>query len=234
MLLKLERVAKAYGGPSSDRSVRVLEAIDLEIEAGESVAIVGPSGSGKSTLLHIMGGLDGPSSGAVFLNDRNIVGMQEKELAAVRNTEVGFVFQMHHLLPQCTVLENCLLPTLAASAPSDGEESVQRALRLLARVGLTERVHHRPGQLSGGECQRAAVVRALVNRPSLVLADEPTGSLDRASAEQLTELLAELNREEDVTVVVVTHSMELAQRMGRVLCFDGNELRPYSGTSAAA
>src|SRR5262249_50685471 len=188
-----------------------------------SLAIVGPSGSGKSTLLQIIGTLDRPTSGTVTLDNQDLNQLDELQLAAVRNREIGFVFQAHYLLPQCTVMENVLVPTLAKSAqaaadavPKQTESLEARAEKLLKRVGLAERALHRPGELSGGERQRAAVVRALINRPRLLLADEPTGSLDHASAQQLGQLLIELNQEEAVTLIVVTHALELARRMKKV------------------
>jgi ABC-type lipoprotein export system ATPase subunit len=188
------------------------------VEAGESIAVVGPSGSGKSTLLNIIGTLDRPCSGAVLLDRSDIFALSEMERSLLRNLHIGFIFQMHHLLPQCTVLENVLLPTIPARRmkhhTKGGAEA--RARNLLERVGLGERMDHRPGQLSGGECQRAAVVRALINKPKLLLADEPTGSLDGSSSENLGRLLMELNEEEQVTLIVVTHSMDLAKRMGRI------------------
>ncbi len=192
----------------------MLRGVDLTLGPGESVAICGPSGCGKSTLLNIIGTLDRPDSGTVALDGRDATALSEAELSEVRSRVLGFVFQMHHLLPQCSILENVLVPTLTGRSPDGAEE---RARKLLERVGLGARAGHRPGQLSGGECQRAAVVRALINRPRLVLADEPTGSLDRASAESLAMLLGELNREEGVALVTVTHSPELAKRAGRVL-----------------
>src|SRR5438093_8375880 len=224
-LLKLADVTKRYESPGNAGSLAVLRDISLEVTAGESLAIVGPSGSGKSTLLHIMGTLDCPTSGQVWLGGRDISQLNEVELAALRNQQIGFVFQAHYLLPQCTVLENVLVPTLAKPGatihvgsnpgkPSEASES--RATRLLARVGLAERAAHRPGELSGGERQRAAVVRALINRPRLLLADEPTGALDHAAAQQLGQLLIELNQEEAVTLIVVTHALELARRMKTV------------------
>jgi lipoprotein-releasing system ATP-binding protein len=188
--------------------------VDLSLAPGASLAITGPSGCGKSTLLNIIGTLDRPSAGRVALAGRDVTSLGEAELSEVRSRIVGFVFQMHHLLPQCSILENALVPTLTGRAPAGAPE---RARKLLDRVGLGARLSHRPGQLSGGECQRAAVVRALVNSPRLLLADEPTGSLDRASAESLAQLLGELNREEGVALVYVTHSSELARRAGRVL-----------------
>jgi lipoprotein-releasing system ATP-binding protein len=178
------------------------------------MAIAGPSGCGKSTLLNIIGTLDRPTSGTVTLTGRDVPSLTEKQLAELRSGVIGFVFQFHHLLPQCSILENVLVPTLVGTPPEDPEG---RARKLLERVGLGSRLTHRPGQLSGGECQRAAVVRALINRPQLLLADEPTGSLDRGSAASLAQLLGELNREEGVALVYVTHSADLAARAGRVL-----------------
>ena len=216
-LLKLENVSKTYAAAGDGAAVPVLRDVTLQIEAGESVAIMGPSGCGKSTLLNILGTLDRPSSGRVWLDGRDLSGLDELELAAVRNRQIGFIFQAHHLLPQCSVMENVLVPTLAdmKSTVRDGAEA--RAKKLLDRVGLGARLHHRPGQLSGGERQRVAVVRALINGPKLLLADEPTGALDRASASSLADLLVELNREEGVTLITVTHAADLAHRMRRAL-----------------
>jgi predicted ABC-type transport system involved in lysophospholipase L1 biosynthesis ATPase subunit len=222
-LLELANVSKRFDALDGAPSLVVLEGISLVVNRSESLAIVGPSGSGKSTLLHIMGTLDNASSGSVTLNGQKLEQLDEKAVAAVRNHQIGFVFQFHYLLPQCTVLENVLVPTLARTSQKKGattsgpEPPGDRALRLLKRVGLAERLSHHPGQLSGGERQRVAVVRALINRPQLLLADEPTGALDQASAEHLAELLLQLNQEEGVALVVVTHSRELAQRMGRTL-----------------
>lgn len=213
--LKLEDVSKSYDSVMDGPPVQVLEAINLAIEQGESAAITGPSGSGKSTLLNIIGTLDGPTRGRVLLCNHDLARLNEVELAGVRNRQIGFVFQAHHLLPQCTVLENVLVPTLVAPE-ADRETAPERARRLLDRVGLGGRLDHRPGQLSGGERQRVAVVRALINQPELLLADEPTGALDRAAAEELTRLLIELNREEKVTLILVTHAPDLAARMQRV------------------
>lgn len=213
--LKLEDVSKSYDSVMDGPPVQVLEAINLAIEQGESAAITGPSGSGKSTLLNIIGTLDGPTRGRVLLRNHDLARLNEVELAGVRNRQIGFVFQAHHLLPQCTVLENVLVPTLVAPE-ADRETAPERARRLLDRVGLGGRLDHRPGQLSGGERQRVAVVRALINQPELLLADEPTGALDRAAAEELTRLLIELNREEKVTLILVTHAPDLAARMQRV------------------
>jgi lipoprotein-releasing system ATP-binding protein len=232
-LLALDRVTKHYDSPEGLAPVKVLEEVSFELASGQSLAIVGPSGSGKSTLLQIIGTLDRPSSGTVSLEGRNLVSLTELETAVVRNQQIGFVFQSHYLLPQCSVLENVLVPTLArmpaaarANTRTDPEPANERAIRLLKRVGLSERLSHRPGQLSGGERQRVAVVRALINRPSLLLADEPTGSLDHASAQQLGQLLVELNREENVSLIVVTHARELAQRMQRMMEIQEGHLIP--------
>ncbi|MFN3649807.1 MAG: ABC transporter ATP-binding protein [Armatimonadota bacterium] len=221
----LAGVEKSYTAASGD-ATRVLAGVDLRVAPGESVAIVGPSGSGKSTLLNIIGTLDRPTAGTVRLGGRDVTSLDEQALAALRNREIGFIFQLHHLLPQCTVLENVLVPTLAGGAEKRREPAEARARRLLERVGLGARLDHRPGQLSGGERQRAAVVRALINEPPLLLADEPTGALDRASAENLADLLVELNREEGVALVVITHAMSLARRMSRVLALENGRLVP--------
>jgi ABC-type lipoprotein export system ATPase subunit len=246
-LLQLTDVTKRYavpqGGSGAD-GVNVLAGVSLEVVRGESLAIVGPSGSGKSTLLQIIGTLDRPTGGRVLLGGQDLNQLDDLKLAAVRNQQIGFVFQSHFLLPQCTVIENVLVPTLAhskseirpvlRSSTAEGgnpksEISSTRATRLLKRVGLAERFHHRPGQLSGGERQRVAVVRALINQPQLLLADEPTGALDHASAASLGQLLVELNKEEGVTLIVVTHALELAKRMGRVLRLEDGKLIENGG-----
>ncbi len=214
MLLKLDKVDKQFITPGGTEQ-EVLRQVSLAVDTGEAIAVIGPSGSGKSTLLNIMGALDQPTSGTVQLAGQDFSSLSDKGLAAIRNRDIGFVFQRHHLLPQCTLLENTLLPALAAGEANNNQVK-DHASRLLERVGIGSRMSHRPGQLSGGECQRAAVVRALINRPSLLLADEPTGSLDAAAADNLGQLLLELNQEEGVALVVVTHSLELAGRMNRV------------------
>ncbi|HEV7924625.1 MAG TPA: ABC transporter ATP-binding protein [Verrucomicrobiae bacterium] len=213
--LVLRDVAKAYQSVLDGPAVSVLDGIDLEIQQGESSAILGPSGSGKSTLLNIVGTLDRPTRGQVLLEGQDLAKLDETQLAAVRNRRIGFIFQAHHLLPQCTVLENVLVPTLVCKDQQLRQSAPERARRLLDRVGLGPRLHHRPGQLSGGERQRAAVVRGLINQPSLLLADEPTGALDRAAAEELARLLVELNREERVTLIIATHALNLAAQMAR-------------------
>lgn len=213
-LVDVRGVKYEYRTPAGG-SLEVLKGVDLIVCSGEAVAIVGPSGSGKSTLLNIMGALDKPASGTVRVNGRDMAGMSESELCAVRNRDIGFVFQLHHLLPQCTVLENVLVPALPCGGASGDVQAAAR--EWLERVGLGDRLDYRPGQLSGGECQRVAVVRALINRPQLVLADEPTGALDRANAESLFQLLLDLNRELGTALIVVTHSSALARKTGRVL-----------------
>jgi predicted ABC-type transport system involved in lysophospholipase L1 biosynthesis ATPase subunit len=204
-------------------AVEVLRGVDLEVAAGESLAIVGPSGSGKTTLLQLIGLLDVPDEGAVLLAGEDVAAWDEPRRALLRQEYIGFVFQLHHLLPQLTVLENVLVPAWAAGCRPEHEE---RARELLARVGLAERSGHRPGQLSGGERQRAALVRALLLRPALLLADEPTGSLDHAGAAELAALLVELNEQEQVTLITVTHSLELAARLSRTLRLQDGVLHP--------
>ena len=217
-------IRKRYGtaGPARE----VLKDATLRVDSGKSLAIMGPSGSGKSTLLNIVGTLDTADSGSIDIFGQNPFTLNEKQLALFRNQTIGFIFQAHHLLPQCSILENVLLPTIVAKHATrhpvplpqeERENSAARARRLIERVGLTARMHARPGNLSGGECQRAAVVRALINGPRLLLADEPTGSLDRASAEAIGALLAEIVREEKAALIAVTHSPELARKMDAVL-----------------
>lgn len=215
-LLELIDVAKEYNAATDGPPVQVLKGVNLRVAHGESAAIIGPSGSGKSTLLNIIGTLDRPTHGQVRFDGQDLTRLDEQQLAQFRNRQIGFVFQAHHLLPQCTVLENVLVPTLAGDK-SLRDAAAHHAQRLLSRVGLSPRLSHRPGQLSGGERQRVAVVRALINRPKLLLADEPTGALDRNSALGLGDLLIELNREEGVTLVIVTHALDLARRMERML-----------------
>jgi len=208
MRLELEEVSFAYG------ATPVLRGVSVTVTTGQSLAVIGPSGSGKSTLLHLMGALSAPTSGRVRFDGRDVAELAESERAELRNSHIGFVFQAHHLLPQLTVWENVLVPALVKGVSDEVEA---RARRLLDRVGLSTHLDRTPGALSGGERQRVAVVRALVNAPNLVLADEPTGSLDRATAEDLADLLTELNREEGAAFVTVTHSDALASRMERSL-----------------
>ncbi len=209
MSLQVDNIHKNFG--SDDRLVEVLRGVSLEISAGGAVAIMGPSGSGKSTLLHIIGTLDPPISGKIIINGEEPFLLPEPELARFRNRVIGFVFQDHHLLPQYTVLENVLIPTLAFK--QNGEDYEARARELLEKVGLSHRLDHRPAELSGGERQRVAFARALINKPSLLLCDEPTGNLDHATANSVASLLFELHKEEQNILIVVTHSMELAGRL---------------------
>jgi len=212
-LIALRNLSKEYvDGP---RVVRVLSDLDLEIGSGERVAIVGESGVGKSTLLHILGTLDRPTGGEVWFDGENLTNKSDRDLAQFRNREIGFIFQFHHLLPDFTAVENVMMPALIAGTAMDTAR--RRATELLDRVGLAERLEHRPGELSGGEQQRVAVARAIVQEPRAVLADEPTGNLDPHTGEGVQELLLELNREHDITLVVVTHSATLAGAMDRTL-----------------
>jgi predicted ABC-type transport system involved in lysophospholipase L1 biosynthesis ATPase subunit len=231
-LLELRDVVRRFDATSAGHALEVLHGISLTVEGGQSVAVVGPSGSGKSTLLHLMGGLDRPTSGEVLFAARPMGSMNDDELALLRNREIGFVFQDHHLLPQCTALENTLIPTLVDRRREERATAADRARHLLGKVGLGPRMSHRPGQLSGGECQRVAVVRALINGPRLLLADEPTGSLDGRSAGELADLLASLNEEEAVTLVTVTHSTSLASRMTRVLRLEDGRLVETGGATS--
>jgi lipoprotein-releasing system ATP-binding protein len=210
--------------PTRGEPLVVLRECSLELAAGQNAAIVGPSGSGKSTLLHILGTLDTPTSGSVKLHGEDPFTLVERELAHFRNRNIGFVFQDHHLLPQLTVLENVLVPALAEGAPA--KDLVERARELLGRVGLAERAEHRPAELSGGERQRAGVARALLLRPKLVLADEPTGNLDRKNATAIGQLLIDMQRQEGTMLLVVTHSPELAQRCERRFEIDDGHLKP--------
>ena len=206
--LDVQKLTKDY--TTADGSLSILRGLDLSMERGEALAITGPSGSGKSTLLYLLGALDTPTSGSINLGGHNPFGLTEAQQAEFRNRQIGFVFQDHHLLPQCTVLENVLIPTLPRAG--DNKTTEARARELLERVGLGQRIMHRPAQLSGGERQRVAVCRALINQPVLLLADEPTGNLDRTTAESVGSLLLELNREFNTLLVCVTHSTELADR----------------------
>ncbi|MCK6472293.1 MAG: ABC transporter ATP-binding protein [Planctomycetes bacterium] len=224
MLLELQGVGKRFESAGGGAVLEILKDINLSVEAGESLAVVGPSGSGKSTLLNIIGALDRPTTGRVAFEGRDLAALDDDALAELRSRRIGFIFQAHHLLPQCSVLENVLVPTLILRDADLKASAEVRARELLQRVGLTERIAHHPGQLSGGERQRVAVVRALINRPKLLLADEPTGALDAGTASQLGELLVELNRDLGVTLITVTHAAGLAERMGRRLELRGGTL----------
>lgn len=212
MALIVENLDKEF--PTRSGPLVVLAGVSLTLETGASLAVMGPSGSGKSTLLHIIGTLDSPTRGKVSLDGVDPFALAESQLAAFRNRQIGFIFQDHHLLPQCTVLENVLIPTLVNSEQGKDHYEAE-ARRLLDRVGLSGRLEHRPAELSGGERQRAAIARALILHPKLLLADEPTGNLDRKTAHAIGELMTELHRQENTTLIVVTHSPDLAGQFER-------------------
>jgi lipoprotein-releasing system ATP-binding protein len=206
-MLDVSQIEKTYPTPRGPLSI--LSGVSFTLRRGDAAAIMGPSGAGKSTLLYILGGLEQPTLGTVTLDGRNPFTLSEKELAAFRNQSIGFIFQDHCLLPQCSVLENVLVPTLVAN---DAADAVPRARDLLAQVGLKDRLDHRPAELSGGEKQRVALARALIRKPLLLLCDEPTGNLDQASADVVASLLLELHQRQETILIVVTHSAELAAR----------------------
>ncbi|MEM7600609.1 MAG: ABC transporter ATP-binding protein [Verrucomicrobiota bacterium] len=224
-ILALENVTKWYES-APDR--RILDGLNLEVSAGERFAIVGPSGCGKSTLLNILGTLDEPSEGKVTVDGISTSGLGEKEIAAVRAEKIGFIFQLHHLLPQCTALENVLVPTLAQSGGDSPKEVSDRAKALLDRVGLADKFDRQPSELSGGERQRVAVVRSLINSPRLLLADEPTGALDEDNAENLIELLVELNGSEGLALIVVTHDRSVAESVGGIRTLNRGKIESAS------
>ena len=212
MLLQLKNISKGYGEAGTHSFRPVLKELNLELEKGQKVAIIGPSGSGKTTLLNLIGALDTPDSGEVLFNGTNITGYTSTQLAAFRNKNLGFVFQLHHLMPQLSLWENVLLPLLPQGRVT--KEQKDWAEYLINKVGISNQRNQKPSEMSGGECQRTAVVRALINKPELILADEPTGALDEAHANALSELLVQLSEDEGVTLVTVTHSAELAEKMG--------------------
>jgi lipoprotein-releasing system ATP-binding protein len=214
MLLKLKDIVKGYGEPGSHNYRPVLQGLDLEVSKGGKVAIVGPSGSGKTTLLNLIGTLDRPEEGYILFDGNDLAGYSKSELATFRNKHLGFIFQMHHLMPQLTLMENVLLPLIAKGDGISKEQKIW-AEYLIYKAGIKEQRNQKPSQLSGGECQRTAVVRALVNKPQLLLADEPTGALDEENAMAVAELLIKLSEDEGVTLISVTHASGLAARMDK-------------------
>ncbi len=230
-VIELNRVTKWY---ESDPDRRIISALDLEIQPGERFAIVGPSGCGKSTLLNLLGTLDSPSKGEMKVSGQSTEKLSAKELAGLRAQEIGFIFQLHHLLPQCSALENVLVPTLALPQKVNKEAKKgrssyldERAKELFERVGLQDKLNSLPSQLSGGERQRVAVIRALINQPKILLADEPTGALDEENAANLVDLLIELNEAENLALVMVSHDVELAQRLGDVRTLKAGQLTSH-------
>ena len=210
-MISIRNLSKSYQTPGE--TLQVLSDLNLTLAAGETASIIGPSGCGKSTLLNLLGALDRPTSGSIEIDGRDIATLSEEQASAFRNHSLGFIFQQHHLLPQLTVLENVLVPRLAGDWAEPAAATEQRARQLLESVGLSQRLNHLPWQLSGGEKLRTAVARALINQPKLILADEPTGSLDPASTDTIADLLLDLNRTQNVTLIVVTHNPDLARRM---------------------
>ena len=212
-MIEVSNLSKSFPSPGGEEIVHIFNEINFAVEEGSSVSIVGPSGSGKSTLLNVIGLLDKPTKGKVVVDRKDHSGLSEMQVSEYRNQTVGFVFQSHHLLPSCTVLENVMLPGLAGFNKSEGPDLAGRAEQLLNEVGLGHRKNHLPSQISGGERQRVAVVRALINQPSVLLADEPTGALDRNNSHHLMDLLEQLNTKKHLTLVMVTHSLDCAKRM---------------------
>jgi lipoprotein-releasing system ATP-binding protein len=223
-MIQVRQLSKTYETPGEN--IRVLTDLDLTVAKGETAAIIGPSGCGKSTLLNLLGALDRPTSGTIKIGGQDISTLTEEQAATFRNHSLGFIFQQQHLLPQLTVLENVLVPRLAGDWQEPAAETEQRARQLLEKVGLGQRLNHLPWQLSGGEKLRTAVARALINRPKLILADEPTGSLDPASTDTVADLLLDLNRDQGVTLIVVTHNANLARRMAKTFELRAGKLQP--------
>ncbi len=224
MILRLDKISKSYQNPGNGLWQDVLTDISLEIRSGDALAISGPSGSGKSTLLNIIGTLDRPTTGSISFDGKEVHSFNNNQLADFRNLHIGFVFQQHYLLPQLSLLENILLPLIPVKDKTRRNAATARAKELLHEVGLSDKLYHVPGQLSGGECQRGAVVRAMINEPGIILADEPTGSLDQTSAEQIGDLLSEINKRNKVTLIIVTHSEKLASKMDCVFHIFGGKL----------
>lgn len=223
MLLQLKNISKGYGVAGTNSYRSVLDSLNFTVSNGDKVAIVGESGSGKTTLLNLIGTLDLPDSGNILFQDKDLTTFSTHDLAAFRNLNLGFIFQMHHLFPQLTLKENVLLPLLAANKSVSSEQN-QWADYLIQKVGIWEQKNQKPSELSGGECQRTAVVRALINKPKLILADEPTGALDEKNAKEIARLLVNLCNEEGATLITVTHSADLAGQMDRILTLNSGKL----------
>ena len=224
MIVQLEKVSKSYSEGVDNQKREIFNDLSLEIESGQSVSVVGPSGCGKSTLLNIIGTLDSPDSGEVEVCGTNVSGLNDKILSALRADKIGFVFQSHHLLPQISVIENITLPNLASSSPLDQNECNGRAIQLLESVGMADHAKKMPSEISGGEMQRVAAVRSMINSPDLLLADEPTGALDRQRGEELISLLLELCNNRNTALILVTHDGKTAGRMERNLTFQGTSI----------
>jgi len=226
MVIQLVNINKSYPSIEGSEPLNILQEVSLTIDKNQSIAITGPSGSGKTTLLNILGTLDTADSGSISIEGADISALKNKELAALRNEKIGFVFQSHHLLPQLNVLENVLLPTIPLNDKALKSSAEKRALELLDKVGLSDKRSNKPGELSGGECQRVAVVRALINQPDIILADEPTGSLDKEASDLMAELLYQIHKEQKIALVVVTHSNALAQKMDKRYSLSKGILNP--------
>ena len=223
-MLQLNNISKSFGNPGETNFRKVLHDLSFHLGEGESAAILGPSGSGKTTLLNIIGTLDFPDTGEIRFKNQEVRNFKSNDLDRFRNREIGFVFQFHHLLPQCTLLENILLPVMLIKDKKEKKKSHSRAEDLLKRVGIWEHRDKLPGKMSGGECQRAAVVRAMINTPSLLLADEPSGALDSKNADNIADLLLDLNKNDGLSLLVVTHSTELAGKMQKIYQLDNGKL----------